>query len=110
MAARPEDNNPPQGQQLDIELSEDVAEGIYCNLAMIGHSNTEFVIDFIRLMPGVPKAKVKSRIVITPEHAMRLLGALRENLERYEESFGDIKQQQEGLTLPFGFGGQIGQA
>jgi hypothetical protein len=61
-------------------------------------------------MPGVPKAKVKSRIIITPEHAVRFLNALKENIERYEEKFGDIKQQQEGLTLPFGFGGQIGQA
>ena len=61
--------------QINIELSEEVAEGVYANLAMIAHSNSEFVIDFIRLMPGVPKAKVKSRVVITPEHAKRLLGA-----------------------------------
>lgn len=100
----------PQGQQLDIELTEEIAEGHYCNLAMIGHSNTEFVIDFIRMMPGVPKAKVKSRIIMTPEHAIRFMKALQENIERYEDSFGDIKVQPDGMTLPFGFGGQMGQA
>ena len=62
--------------QINIELTEDVAEGVYANLAMIAHSNSEFVVDFIRLMPGIPKAKVKSRIILTPEHAQRLLHAL----------------------------------
>ena len=70
--------------QINIELSEEVAEGIYSNLVMIAHSNSEFVLDFIRLMPGVPKAKVKSRIVVTPEHAKRLLEALKDNIEKYE--------------------------
>ncbi|MDR2271648.1 MAG: DUF3467 domain-containing protein, partial [Sphingobacterium sp.] len=69
------ENNQNQNE-LSIELTEEVAEGIYSNLAIITHSNTEFVVDFIRVMPGVPKAKVKSRIVLTPEHAKRLLGAL----------------------------------
>ena len=111
MAQNPADElNQPQGPHLDIELSEDVAEGVYCNLAMIGHSNAEFVIDFIRMMPGVPKAKVKSRIIMTPEHTMRFLNALQENLQRFEESFGEVKQHQDGLTLPFGFGGPMGQA
>src|SRR6266705_618194 len=73
-------NNPPPQNQINIELSEEIAEGVYSNLAMIAHSNSEFVIDFIRLMPGVPKAKVKARIVITPEHAMRLLAALKDNI------------------------------
>ena len=76
-------------QQINIELSEEIAEGIYSNLAMIAHSNSEFVIDFIRLMPGVPKAKVKSRIVITPEHAKRLLAALKDNIDKYEAAFKD---------------------
>jgi hypothetical protein len=67
-----EDNN----GQISIELTEEMAEGIYANLAMIAHSNSEFVVDFIRLMPGMPKAKVKSRIVLSPEHAKRLLQAL----------------------------------
>ena len=81
---------PPQQNQINIELTEDVAEGVYSNLAMIAHSNSEFVIDFIRLMPGVPKAKVKSRIVITPEHAKRLLAALKDNIDKYEKKWGEI--------------------
>jgi len=94
---------------LSVELSEEIAEGVYCNLAMIAHSNGEFVLDFIRMMPGVPKAKVKSRIVVTPEHALRLLNALQDNLSRYEESFGPIKREDIS-QIPFNFGGQIGQA
>lgn len=96
--------------QINIELSEEVAEGIYSNLAMIAHSNSEFVIDFIRLMPGLPKAKVKSRIVITPEHARRLLSALKENIENYERNFGPIKTTDEGPHFPMNFGGAIGEA
>lgn len=95
--------------QLNIELSEEIAEGIYSNLVLIAHSNTEFVFDFIRMMPGVPKAKVKSRIVMTPEHAARFLAALKENIERYENSFGDIREGKGG-NLPFNFGGTVGQA
>jgi len=96
--------------QINIELSEEVAEGIYANLAMIAHSNSEFVIDFIRLMPGVPKAKVKSRIVITPEHAKRLLKALSDNIQKFEETFGAIKQSEEAPKFPINFGGTIGEA
>jgi hypothetical protein len=96
--------------QINIELTEEVAEGIYSNLAMIAHSNSEFVIDFIRLMPGVPKAKVKSRIVITPEHASRLLEALRENIEKYEATFGTIKRTDGAPRFPMNFGGAIGEA
>ncbi|GAA4512066.1 DUF3467 domain-containing protein [Sphingobacterium thermophilum] len=70
--------------ELSIELSEEVAEGVYSNLAIITHSNTEFVLDFVRVMPGIPKAKVKSRIILTPEHAARLLAALQDNLNRFE--------------------------
>jgi hypothetical protein len=102
--------NQEQGNQINIELSEEMAEGIYSNLAMIAHSNTEFVIDFIRMMPGVPKAKVKSRIVMTPEHAMRFLQALKENVERYEDAFGDIKETADMPKMPFNFGGTMGQA
>ena len=72
------ENNNQEGQ-INIELDEKVAEGTYSNLAIINHSNTEFVLDFISLMPGVPKAKVKSRIILTPQHAKRLLKALNEN-------------------------------
>ena len=96
--------------QINIELSEEIAEGEFANLAMIAHSSSEFVIDFIRLMPGIPKAKVKSRIVITPEHAKRLLTALTENIERYEASFGTIKQPQEFPSFPMNFSGTIGEA
>lgn len=76
--------NIPENNELSIELTEEVAEGIYSNLAIITHSTTEFVLDFIRVVPGVPKAKVKSRIILTPEHAARLLGALQDNLSRFE--------------------------
>ncbi len=96
--------------QINIELSEDIAEGIYSNLAMIAHSNSEFVIDFIRLMPGVPKAKVKSRIVITPEHAKRLSSALLDNIRKYEENFGPIKKTEETPKFPINFGGTVGEA
>jgi Protein of unknown function (DUF3467) len=102
--------NQEQANQINIELSEEMAEGIYANLAMIAHSNTEFVIDFIRLMPGVPKAKVKSRIVMTPEHAVRFLQALKDNVERYQDSFGDIKDMSDMPKIPFNFGGTMGQA
>ena len=76
-----------QQSQINIELTEEIAEGEYANLAMIAHSHSEFVIDFIRLMPGIPKAKVKARVVITPEHAKRFLAALEENIIKYEQSF-----------------------
>jgi len=96
--------------QISIELSEEIAEGEYANLATIAHSNSEFVIDFIRLMPGTPKAKVKSRIIVTPEHAKRLLLALKENIEKYENAFGPIKQTDEAPKFPINFGGTVGEA
>src|SRR5688572_28388055 len=96
--------------QINIELWEEVAEGQYANLAMIAHSSSEFVIDFIRLMPGLPKAKVESRVVITPEHAKRLLAALADNIKKYESSFGDIKQANEAPSFPMNFGGTVGEA
>lgn len=99
-----------QNNQINIELSEETAEGIYANLAMIAHSSSEFVIDFIRLMPGVPKAKVKSRIVITPEHAKRLLTALQDNIQKYEATFGEVKQTEEMPKFPMNFGGTMGEA
>ena len=89
---QPTDQN-PDPNAINIELSEAMAEGEYANLAMIAHSNSEFVIDFIRMMPGLPKAKVKARIVVTPEHAKRLLQALTEYIERFEAAFGPIKMQ-----------------
>ncbi len=106
-----DDKNKGQNpNQINIELSEEVAEGVYANLAMIAHSNSEFVIDFIRLMPGVPKAKVKSRVVITPEHAKRLLGALSDNIQKYEQAHGPIKQSNDAPQFPMNFGGAMGEA
>lgn len=100
--------------QLNIELSEEVAEGVYANLAIITHSSSEFVLDFIRVMPGIPKAKVKARIILTPEHAKRLLTALEDNVEKYEAANGRIKIGNDPTGGPGGFpmtfGGPIGQA
>ncbi len=96
--------------QINIELSEETAEGIYSNLAIITHSSSEFVLDFIRVMPGVPKAKVKSRIILTPEHAKRLLTALQENIDKFEAINGRIKIQQGPGGFPMNFGGTMGQA
>ena len=86
--------------QLQIELKEDIAEGTYANLAIIAHSTSEFVLDFVRMMPGISKAKVKSRIVMTPEHAKRLALALQDNLMRYEAQFGEIRLPERGGYAP----------
>lgn len=99
-----------QSQQITIELTEDIAGGIYSNLVMISHSQTEFVIDFISLMPGIAKAKVKSRIIVTPEHAKRLLYALQENIKKYEDTFGEIDNTDDISKIPFHFGGKIAEA
>lgn len=98
-----------EGQQINIELSEEMAQGVYSNLIAINHSPSEFVLDFIQMMPGVPKAKVQSRIILTPEHAKRLLGALGENLARYEQHFGEVKTHDKP-AVPLNFGGPTGQA
>lgn len=90
--------NPPG--QVSIELGEDVAEGIYSNLAVISHSNSEFVIDFIRLVPNVPKAKVKSRIILTPQHAKRLLVALNDNVKKFEAQHGKITDSGKTPPIP----------
>ncbi len=86
--------------QLQIELNDDIAQGIYANLAVITHSSSEFIVDFIRIMPGLPKAGVKSRIVLAPEHAKRLLRALEDNVNKYERSFGMIQLHDEQLVQP----------
>ncbi|MFQ5641349.1 MAG: DUF3467 domain-containing protein [bacterium] len=78
-------------QQINVELGEKEAEGIYSNLALISHSPAEFVIDFTRMLPGVPKTKVYARIVMTPQHAKSFLSALQENISKYEKQFGEIK-------------------
>lgn len=95
---------------MQIELSEEIAEGIFSNLAIVTHSNTEFVVDFIRVMPGLPKAKVKSRIILTPEHAKRVAIALLDNIEKYEAINGRIKIHEEGAGIPLQFGGPTAQA
>jgi len=97
--------------QINIELSEEVAQGVYSNLAVITHSSSEFVIDFVRIMPGIPKAQVKSRIILTPEHARRLVGALEDNIAKSEAVHGKIKDIK-GSTpvLPLTFGGPTAQA
>lgn len=86
--------------QLQIELKEDVAQGIYANLAIISHSSSEFILDFVRMLPGIPKAQVKSRIILTPEHAKRLMYALQDNVVKYENNFGDIKIKDKGPIVP----------
>lgn len=98
--------------QISIELKEDVAQGIYSNLAIITHSPSEFIVDFIRVMPGIPKAEVKSRIILTPEHAKRLLHALKDNIAKFETTHGPIKQSegQGGTMVPMNFGGPSAQA
>lgn len=88
-------------QQLNIELGEKEAEGIYSNLAIISHSPAEFIIDFTRVVPGVPKAKVHARIITTPQHAKMLMMALKDNIEKFEARFGEINV--EGGGNPFGF-------
>ncbi|GAO45605.1 DUF3467 domain-containing protein [Flavihumibacter petaseus] len=95
--------------QLNIEISEDMAEGTYANLAIITHSHAEFVIDFVNVMPGTPKSRVKSRIILTPQHAKRFMKALIENIDRFEEANGDIKDLEE-VQLPLNFGGPAAQA
>ncbi len=100
-------------QQLNIELSEEVAQGIYSNLAVITHSSSEFVVDFVRIMPGIPKANVKSRIILTPEHAKRLLLALQDNIKKFESVNGSIKNVKPGadsMLPPMSFGGPAAQA
>jgi hypothetical protein len=95
--------------QLNIEIAEEVAEGTYANLAIITHSHAEFVVDFVNVMPGTPKSKVKARIILTPQHAKRLMKALTENIQKYEAMNGAIKDLEE-MQMPFNFGGPTAQA
>ena len=97
----------PNPNQLNIELDEKVADGTYANLAIINHSVSEFVVDFVNVMPGTPKAKVKSRIILTPQHAKRLSKALAENVSRFENAHGEIKDyEQPPIPMNFGPTGQ----
>ncbi|MEN9549488.1 MAG: hypothetical protein RIR12_2079 [Bacteroidota bacterium] len=98
-----------QENQLNIEISEETAEGTYANLAIITHSNAEFIVDFVNVMPGTPKSKVKSRIILTPQHAKRLMKAFVDNIEKYEHAHGPIKDLEE-MRMPLHFGGPTGLA
>ena len=90
---------------LNIELTEEIAEGNYSNLAIINHSPSEFVVDFIQIMPGISKAKVRSRVILTPQHAKRLMKALTDNVNKFENQHGDIKDIDPGAGIPINFGG-----
>lgn len=94
-------NNNDQG--LNIEISNEVAKGIYSNLAIITHSSSEFVLDFVRILPGTPKAEVATRAIMAPEHAKRLLKALKDNVEKYEKQFGEINIPNNQPSIPMGF-------
>ncbi|HLO81238.1 MAG TPA: DUF3467 domain-containing protein [Chitinophagaceae bacterium] len=95
--------------QLNIEISEEMAEGQYANLAIITHSHAEFVLDFVNVMPGTPKSKVKSRIILTPQHAKRLMKAMADNVQKFEAVNGTIKDLEE-VQIPLQFGGPTAQA
>ena len=103
------DQQQPQPNQLNIEISEEVSEGNYANLAIITHSHAEFVIDFVNVMPGTPKSKVKSRIILTPTHAKRFMKAMIENVKKFESVNGPI-QDIEAVGFPMNFGGPAAQA
>lgn len=107
--ANNEDPMIEQPNQVNLELTEQVAEGMYANLAIVTHSNAEFVIDFASIMPGVPKSKIKARIIFTPMHAKRFMKAMQENISRYEDMHGDI-QDMEQIEIPMNFGGPTAQA
>ena len=98
-----------QPNQLNIEISEEISEGVYANLAIITHSHAEFIVDFVNVMPGTPKSKVKSRIILTPTHAKRFMKAMIDNIKKFEASNGNI-QDMEAVEIPFNFGGPAAQA
>ena len=97
--------------RLNIELTEEVAQGVYSNLAVISHSTSEFIVDFVRMMPGIAKAPVKSRIILSPDNAKRLMKALSDNIKKYESTFGEIKiKGGNNPVVPMNFGGPPAQA
>lgn len=97
--------------ELNIELSKEVAQGSYSNLAIITHSSSEFILDFVRLMPGVPKAQVNNRIIMNAEHAKRLYMALKDNITKFENQFGEIELHNEPLNkVPINFGNSSAEA
>ncbi len=100
--------NQENNNGIQIELNEETAQGTYSNLAIIAHSSSEFVVDFVRVMPNTPKAKVQSRIILTPEHAKRLMLALIDNVKKYEAQLGEISLHGQGFVPPIM--GPIGEA
>lgn len=103
------DQNEKKQKKLNIQIDDDIAQGIYSNLAILNHSQSEFVLDFVNVMPGSPKSKVRSRIILTPQHAKRLLRALNDNISRFEKNHGTIKEQDKP-NIPMNFGGPTGEA
>ncbi len=103
------DQTPAQPNQLNIEISEELSEGTYANLVIITHSHAEFIVDFVNVMPGTPKSKVKSRIILTPTHAKRFMKAMIDNVKKFENVNGAI-QDIEAVELPLNFGGPTAQA
>lgn len=95
---------PQEGAMLNVELTDDVAGGIYSNLAIISHTPSEFVIDFLQVLPGLPKARVRSRVILSPHHYKRLLLAMQDNLQKYESRFGEISVQDDWMP-PVALGG-----
>ncbi len=95
-----EQNQTMNPGQMEIELKEDEATGTYSNLVMITHSPSEFILDFIAVMPGVPKAKVVKRMILTPDHAKRLAGALNDNVKKFEDEHGPISSNKEKVDIP----------
>src|SRR6201994_4752924 len=105
----PDQPQQQQPNQLNIEISEEISEGVYANLAIITHSHAEFVIDFVNVMPGTPKSKVKARMILTPTHAKRFMKAMIDNVKKFEAANGTI-QDMESVEIPFTFGGPTAQA
>ena len=103
------ENQKEQPNQLNIEISEEMSEGAYANLVIITHSHAEFIVDFVNVMPGTPKSKVKSRIILTPTHAKRFMKAMMDNVKKFETVNGTI-QDIEAVELPLNFGGPTAQA
>lgn len=98
-------------KKLNIELKEDIAQGIYSNLVIVTHSASEFILDFVRIVPGISKAQVKSRVIVTPDHAKRLVATIQENVKKYESVHGEIKMNMNPIQkLPLNFGGPTGEA
>lgn len=90
--------------EVNIELSEEIATGVYSNLAIITHSPTEMVCDFIQMMPGMPKGKVRSRVIMTPQNAKRFMRALADNIAKFEQNFGTIEENDQPPMPPMNFG------